>query len=198
VVQRFRRVYGASPLHLLALFASLLICGAALAGWFDDTGTSTERILIWFVGAIVGHDLVLVPLYSLLDRIAFGAFGGRGSPVLAPARAPAGAAPERSPGWVYVRVPAMLSGLLGLVFFPEILRLGNQTFHAASGMTQDVYLVRFLLTCGGLFAISAVAYAVSVGRARRAAGADESPDHPDSPASPASRASPASPDSPDP
>ena len=40
--------------------------------------------------------------------------------------------------------------------------------YAASGMTQDVYLSRFLLTCGVLFAGSGIAYAVSLGRAHRA------------------------------
>ena len=70
--------------------------------------------------------------------------------------------------WAYVRIPALLSGLLFLVFFPEILRLGDRTFYTASGLHQDVYLVRYLLICGVLFALSAVAYAVSVG-ARRAA-----------------------------
>lgn len=155
--ERFRRLYGAGPLHLTALIASLLISGAALVGWFDDTGRSTEKILIWFVGAIVGHDLVLLPLYSLLDRIAFGAVHGR----------PSGPAPQRTPGWVYVRVPAWLSGLLFLVFFPEILRLGDQTFHLASGLHQNPYLGRYLLTCGVLFALSGVGYALSLARTRR-------------------------------
>ena len=162
-----RNLYGAGPLHLLALIASLLICGAALVGWFDDSGTGSEQILVWFVGAIIGHDLVLLPLYSLLDRIA----SGGGPPVNPVARA-AVVAPARSPGWVYVRIPALLSGLIGLVFAPEILRLGNSTFRAASGMTQDIYLSRFLLICGVLFAGSAVAYAVSARRAHRRSGYD--------------------------
>lgn len=152
---RFREAYGASPLHLLALLASLLIAGTAAAGWFDNTASITERILIWFLGAIVGHDLVLVPLYSLLDRIAFGALAGRH-----------GDKHEPRAGWAYVRVPALLSGLLFLVFFPEILRLGDATFHTASGMHQDVYLVRYLFTCGALFALSGVVYALTLGRAR--------------------------------
>lgn len=182
--ERFRRLYGAGPLHLTALIASLLISGAALVGWFDDTGRSTEKILIWFVGAIVGHDVVLLPLYSLLDRIAFGS-GPSTNPVARPAVIP----PARSRGWVYVRVPALLSGLLAVVFFPEILRLGNSTFHAASGMNQDVYLARFLLTCSVLFVGSAVAYAVSLRRAGRTAGGHTVPSAP-----PAA----ISPDSPDP
>ncbi len=166
MVRRFRRGYGAGPLHLVALIASLLISGAAVVGWFDSfTTPDIVRILIWFLGAIVAHDLILLPIYSLLDR---GALHASGHPHrrAAPAGAPADPPPGRTPGWVYVRVPALLSGLLALVFFPEALRLGNATFQAASGMTQDVYLSRLLLTCGALFVISGVAYAINAGRAR--------------------------------
>ncbi len=172
MLRRFRRGYGAGPLHLLAMIASLLIAGAAVAGWLHNDGSTVKLILIWFVGSIVGHDLVLLPLYSALDRIASGTVSAR----------PSNPAPlERTPAWVYVRVPALLCGLLALVFFPEILRLGNQTFHTASGMTQDVYLARFLLTCGALFLISGVAYAVNAGRARRSTrtAAPLRPDTPD-------------------
>ncbi len=155
---RFRRAYGASPLHLLALLASLLIAAAAVAGWFDSFTTSdTIRILIWFLGAILAHDLVLLPLYSLLDRIASGTLHARRDQV----------APQVPRAWIYVRVPALLSGLLLIVFFPEALRLGNQTFRTASGLAQNVYLARLLLTCGALFALSGLAYAGSLARARR-------------------------------
>ncbi|MHB8659620.1 MAG: hypothetical protein ACYC91_17050 [Solirubrobacteraceae bacterium] len=156
VSERFRGAYGAGPLHLLALLASLLIAGIAVAGWFDNTGSILRQILIWFIGAIIGHDLVLLPLYSMLDRIAFGAL---------PDRRP-DAPRQRSPGWVYVRVPAGLCGLIFLVFFAEILRLGNDTFHTASGLSQNVYLSRFLITCAGLFTLSALAYAFSLRRSR--------------------------------
>ena len=155
---RFRRLYGDSPLHLLALIACLLIAGAAIAGWFDSfPGPTTVKILEWFLAAIVAHDLVLLPLYSLLDRIAFGAIGGQRR---------AAPSPERVPGFVYLRVPAMLSGLLGLVFFPEILRLGDSTFFVASGFHQRVFLARYLLTCAALFALAGLAYAVSLARGR--------------------------------
>ncbi len=77
-----------------------------------------------------------------------------------------GRATAQVPRWVYVRIPALFSGLLILVFFPEALRLGNPTFQAASGMTQDVYLSRLLLTCGAAFALSGLAYAISAGRRR--------------------------------
>jgi hypothetical protein len=161
MIERFRRAYGAGPLHLLALVASLLVAGAAVAGWFHNPASITIRILVWFLGAIIGHDLILLPLYSLFDRIAFGAMRGRGS---------CGEAPARASAWNYVRVPALLSGLLLLVFFPQILRLGEPTFRTASGLTQDVYLARYLLACGALFALAGLAYAVRLARTSRRLG----------------------------
>ena len=167
MIARFRRLYGASPLHLLAVAATALVAGAAVAGWFDNTTSITIRILVWFLALIVAHDLILVPLYSLVDRI-----GLRVAPGLRSSQAR-----DRAPGWVYVRVPAGLSGLLFLVFFPEILKLGDQTFSTASGLHQNVYLARYLLACGALFAISGVAYAVSLVRARSASLSHERVDH---------------------
>jgi hypothetical protein len=144
---RFRRLYGAGPLHLLGLIACLLASGAAVVGWFDAFPSSTAiKVLLWFAGAIVAHDLVLVPLYSLIDKLSFriGRTAGR--------------------GLAYVRIPALLSGLLGLVFFPEILRLGDHSFFVASGLHQRVFLARYLAICGAMFAISGAAYAVGLRR----------------------------------
>jgi fumarate reductase subunit D len=150
---RFRKLYGASPLHLLALVASLLLGGAAIVGWFDSfPGPTALQVVAWFLGAIVAHDLVALPLYSLLDRIAFGSRGVRRAQLPRSAVA-------------YVRVPALLSALLFLVFFPEILRLGDRNFFVASGLHQRVFLARYLLTCAALFGLSGVAYAISLRRA---------------------------------
>ncbi|MFH9384000.1 hypothetical protein ACH4KC_26460, partial [Streptomyces griseoaurantiacus] len=96
-----RAVALGSPLQLLLLACSFALAGYAgtrlLAGdWFG--------IVLWFVGAALLHDLVLVPLYGGLDRAAVRAFGTLGR------REWAG----------YVRVPAALSGLLLLVWFPLI------------------------------------------------------------------------------
>jgi len=155
MVARFRQVYGASPLHLLALVASVLIAAAAVVGWFQSfPGPTAVRVLAWFLGAIVVHDLVLLPLYSLLDRIAFGSRRARRSP----------RSTESVSGIAYVRVPALLSGLLFLVFFPEILRLGDRPFFVASGFHQSAFLARYLFVCGALFALSGLAFAVNLRR----------------------------------
>ena len=63
--QRFTRLYGASPLHLAGLVASLVVAGYAAVRLL---GARPSAVLLWFVGAAVLHDLVLGPLYLLLDR----------------------------------------------------------------------------------------------------------------------------------
>jgi hypothetical protein len=164
----FRRHYGASPLHLLAFIASIAVTGVAAKGWLDEPAISVRYILIWFFGAIIVHDLILLPLYSALDRLALAisrrADAHRGAPAAAEHGAAEPARP-RSPGWVYVRVPLILSALLLLVFGAEILREGNATFRIASGHTQDVYLSRYLIVVGVLFLLSGLAYACSSARA---------------------------------
>jgi hypothetical protein len=60
-----RRWYGASPLHLLALLAAFALAGYALRGVIE--AGQWRGFAVWFVVAIIGHDLLLFPLYSLAD-----------------------------------------------------------------------------------------------------------------------------------
>jgi hypothetical protein len=164
----FRRHYGASPLHLVAFIVSIAVTGIAAKGWLDEPAISIRYILIWFVGAIIVHDLVLVPLYTAFDRLGLAAtYGSHGRPADngSAEQGTAEPAPTHSPGWVYVRVPLILSALLLLVFGAEILREGNATFHVASGHTQDVYLSRYLIVVAVLFLLSGLAYVRSSARA---------------------------------
>jgi hypothetical protein len=156
--RRLRALYGAGPLHLLALAASFAIAGAAVVGWFQRP-RDVVNVLEWFVAAIVIHDLVLFPLYSLLDRIAFGGVRRLADHRRQSARS---SIVNATP---YLRVPAILSALLFAAFFPVILGLGEQTEFAASGIAESGYLARWLLATGVIFAASAVAYAVAVARA---------------------------------
>jgi hypothetical protein len=130
--------YGGSPAHLLASLAALAIAAAAVLGWLQRP-RDLEGVLIWFGIAAVLHDLVLLPLYSLVDRISIGQL-------------------PRHLG-AYVRVPALISGLLFVVLFPTILGYGAATFHGASGLTEHGYLARWLLLSGVLFALSGLAFA---------------------------------------
>jgi hypothetical protein len=131
------RRYGASPLHLLAHLALLPLAGWALAQVLSLH--SAKNILTWLVGAVILHDLVLLPVYGALDRLA--------------ARAPRGSVN-------YVRVPAGIWLLLGLVFFPVIARKGDAAFHRVSGLMFEGYLTRWLLAGAALFGASAVLYLV--------------------------------------
>ena len=62
-----RARYGASPLHLLAHLAALALAAWALLQALQLGGA--ERIVLWLVGAVVLHDVVLWPAYTTLDRI---------------------------------------------------------------------------------------------------------------------------------
>jgi hypothetical protein len=138
----FRNRYGDRPLHLLAVVASFSIATYAFLELAERP--APVGFALWFAGAIVAHDLIAFPLYSLLGLIA-----GR-------------AASSRSGGsgavnWI--RVPALLSAFALVVWFPLILGLSSGEYEAASGRTTDPYLERWLLLTAGLFAASGLAYA---------------------------------------
>ena len=104
--------------------------------------------------AIIGHDLVLFPLYALADRLLT-------LPVEHRKRQP------RVPAVNYVRLPALGSALTLLVFLPGIIEQGAPTYRAATGQTQDPFLGRWLLLTTAMFAISACAYAFRLAITRR-------------------------------
>ncbi|MER7847888.1 hypothetical protein ABTZ03_28545 [Kitasatospora sp. NPDC096077] len=145
------RWYGAGPLHLLALLASLALTGYAVQRLVVDRPLA---VAIWFVGAAVAHDLVLLPLYSIADLSARSVLRRR-----APAR-------TAGVGWInHLRVPVFLSGLLLLVWFPLILDL-SVPYAGATGLSEGVYLGRWLAITGVLFGLSAVVLAIRIRRAR--------------------------------
>jgi len=142
-----RRTYGAHPLHLLSLIACFALAGFAVLQ--ASHGPLPLRMAVWFIGAVVGHDLLLFPLYALADRSLSTAIPRRRGRFLTPI------------GTVnYIRVPALLSGLLLLLFFPLILRKSEGSYGAASGLDQSPYLARWLLLTGIAFTVSAVLYAL--------------------------------------
>jgi hypothetical protein len=138
------RSYGSSPLHLAAHAVAF-----AAAGWAILQLTELRRadnVLAWFVGALVLHDLVLLPLYATLDRAAARALGARAIN--------------------YVRVPAGFSALLLAVWFPTILGLNETAFGRVAGFTREDALEHWLVLTAGLFAIAAALWLL---RGRRAA-----------------------------
>lgn len=158
----FRRIYGSHPLHLLTLLAGFALFGYVLvtikptALW--NPNTWWQSIAVWFAAAIVAHDLVLFPIYALADRL------------LVTTRRPRAKVRALN----YIRVPAMGAALTLVVFLPGIIKQGAPTFRAATGLTQDVFLGRWLLLTAAMFATSAVIYAIQVVVVARAAPAGAS------------------------
>lgn len=140
----WRRFYGAHPLHLLALLGCFGLSGyAALQA---SRGPLPGWMLLWFVGAVIGHDLVLYPLYALADRsLAAGLHRRRAAHSV------------HEPGWAnYLRVPALLFGLLLLMFWPLITRHSEPSYRFATGLGTELYLGRWLLVSGIAFLLSAL------------------------------------------
>lgn len=152
VLARVRGFYGAHPLHLLALLGCFALAGYAVLRTLSEPAWPV--ILLWFLGAVVAHDLVLFPLYALADHSLTS-----GLRAVRPGRG--GAAP-RVPVGNHLRVPFLGAGLLFLIFFPGIIEQGAQTFRDASGLTQEPYLGRWLLLTAAMFLASAVVYAARV------------------------------------
>jgi len=153
-VRRLLRWYGANPLHLLALVGCFALAGYAAIRLVQSHPLA---VAIWFTAAVAGHDLLLVPLYSLADRSAMAVIRHR-----AP-RLPA------IPWINYVRVPAALSALLLLIWLPLILRL-HTNYHASTTLSPNPYLWHWLAVTGALFLLSAAAFALRLrGRPEAAA-----------------------------
>lgn len=138
-------------LRLLVHAAAFAVAAYALAQIVR--GGSVVNFLVWFAGAALLHDLLLLPLYSLLDRFARPPRRRRTS--------------ERVAVVNHIRAPALISGVLLLVYFPLILGLSERNYYAASGHHLRGYARNWLAISAVLFAASALVYAIRVLRARR-------------------------------
>jgi hypothetical protein len=130
---RFAERYGERPLHLAGFVVTFAIAGYAALQLAELENAFT--ILVWFAGAIALHDFVLYPAYTAADR-ALQRGGLRGASIN------------------YVRVPALLSGLLLVVWFPLILERAPGLYRSVTGVEPPDYLARWLLITAGLFAAS--------------------------------------------
>jgi hypothetical protein len=151
----FSRLYGSNPLHLLVTIACFAIAGYAANKL--AAGGDVKGILIWLVGAVVGHDLILFPLYAIADRSVITVFRRR--PPALPAVP-----------WInYLRVPVVFSAILLLIWFPLIFQLPTQFQADHTTLPTNVYMGRWLAVTGALFLLSALAFAVriAVGGGRR-------------------------------
>lgn len=130
-----RARYGASPIHLLAHLALLPIVAWALLQVLDFRAAS--NVVVWLIGAVILHDLLLLPAYSALDRVARTATRSAVN---------------------YVRVPGGLSLLMLLVFWGTIRGKGEGAFHRVSGLSYEGYFSRWLLVTAALFVLSGAVY----------------------------------------
>jgi hypothetical protein len=150
----FRKAYGSTPLHLLAmlsgfgLLAYVVVVAKPSTLWKPE-GAWWHSVLVWFVAAFIAHDLVLFPIYALADRI-LGVLTTSRRRRLQPAVS------ARN----YLRVPTLGSGLILLVFFPGVIKQGATLFHEDTGLTQQPFLGRWLLLTAAMFGTSALLYAL--------------------------------------
>lgn len=146
-----RRGLAPALLQLLLHAAAFAVAFYALAQIFR--GGSAVNFILWFAGAALLHDLVLLPLYSLLDWVA---------------RVPRRHRSVREIALInHIRTPALISGVLLLVYFPTILGLTDANYLAATGHHPAGYARNWFEITGVLFAASALLYAIRVMRAKR-------------------------------
>ena len=145
-----RRAYGSSPVHLAAHAVAFAVAGWAIVQLAELR--RADNVLAWFVAAVVLHDLLLLPVYSALDRAAARVTGVRAVN--------------------YVRVPAAFSALLFAVWFPTILGLNDRGFRRVAGFIREDALEHWLALTAALFAVSAALWAI---RGRRPAATPPAP-----------------------
>ena len=170
MTRRLRVAYGARPLHLLSGLAALALSGYAILKLFHSA--QPLEIAEWLVAAIVIHDLVLLPTYSVLGGLAH-----RGLGVGTAGRE------ERLEALNHLRIAVFFVVLPLLIWAPLIFGLANDRYAHNTGLSTDIYLGRWLLYSGGVCVGSALLYVVRVRRARRARGRSAA----DDPAQPGDR-----------
>jgi hypothetical protein len=149
----FRRLYGEHLLHLIVLLGALALAAYTVSVLGLDQLLNPvvwwQSIAVWFAVAVIGHDLVLFPLYALAER-----FLPKGHRRAKPVN------PRRVPLVNYIRMPTMAAALTFALFYPGIIQQGAFTYTAATGLTQEPFLDRWLLLVAGFYLTSAVCYVV--------------------------------------
>lgn len=166
LIRRLRHWYGANPLHLIALIAAFALAGYAVHA--VSAAGQLPGFVLWFAVAIVGHDLLLFPLYSIADLSVRRLLPRWATRLAGPAGHP-GPARAKPPFINHIRLPAGLSLLLLMVWFPLIIGLSSANYRRASGLSTNPYLPRWLAITGAAFLISAASYAIRLRHAAAAA-----------------------------
>jgi hypothetical protein len=143
--------------YVIGHLALIAFTAWALAGVFGTRfAPQPLNLALWLLGGALLHDLVLLPAYALADRGGrrlLGDDAGRAVPIVN-----------------HLRFPAAICALLLLVWFPLILSRQPGNFERALGHAPPDYLGRWIAVSAGLFAVSAIVYAVRRVRVAGAAG----------------------------
>ena len=167
LIARFTAFYGSNPLHLLGTIAAFALAGYVVtllgpqALW--NPKVWWQSIAVWFLAAIIAHDLILFPLYALADRSVTAALAAvRGSTGRARSGGVAGVAAELSP------CPDPGDGAVAAaVLSRNHPSRGNSSYLAATGQNQQPFFARWLLLVAALYGLSALAYAARLAVAGR-------------------------------
>jgi hypothetical protein len=158
LIGRLRDLYGAGPRHVLLMLGSLALAAYAVVElgvdglWDPDSWW--QSVAVWFVGAAVVHDLVVFPVYAVVDRVAVRTTSRPAGPALVN----------------HVRVPLLAAGLTFVVFWPGIVQQGSDAHLRATGLDQEPYLEQWLVLTAAWTVASALLYGVRVLLHRRARG----------------------------
>ena len=147
--ERFRYEYGAGPLHLIAVLSSLALVLYAILRIFEIP--TTGWILAWMGAAIVAHDFIALPIYSLFLRVA-----EEGADAALPTRRRSLLALNA------FRIPAAFSLVLLLISFPLIFQIDEPRYKLTTGLGLDRYLGNWLLITGVMFLIGGLWLAVKL------------------------------------
>jgi hypothetical protein len=152
------RLYGDRLFHLLLVAGALALTAYTVSvlgvEHLFNPSVWWQSIAVWFAAAVIGHDVLLFPLYTLADRLLLVAsrrqHRGRTSR----------RAVRRPPMINYLRLPTMAAALTLALFLPGIIQQGSSTYQAATGLTQAPYLSRWLLLTAACYLTSALCYAL--------------------------------------
>lgn len=149
----FRRLYGAGPRHLVGHVVAFAIAAFAfdqILGGGDVTG-----LIVWLIALVIAHDLIFVPAYTGIDRLFRRAITRISLPHT-----------TRIPAVNHVRAPALISGLLLIIYLPLISGESDRFYFTLSGHHLTGYLRNWLLITVALFLGSGLIYALRVVRTR--------------------------------
>lgn len=145
----FRQRYGASPLHLGGHLVALAVAAFAFHYIFSSGGI--PQLLVLYLGLVIAHDLILVPLYTGFDRLMRRVW------------VPLSSSRRVGVSLInHVRAPLLISALLLLIYSPLILGLADTHYFALTGHHLEHYLRNWLLITAALFLGSGLIYATRV------------------------------------